>query len=162
VIARSWIAPRRRVWGHERRIDDVSDTSDVPLIATYWCAAIFVFGPSPYSPVRKAAPGADGCDGGSSSRGLAERRCGHLRHARSSRPFQRLDINPDRVPALVAELVRRRAAVIYAFGGAVTVPAAKAGTTTIPIVFSTGADPVQTGMVASFNRPEATSPVSAP
>jgi putative ABC transport system substrate-binding protein len=59
----------------------------------------------------------------------------------------------DRVPALAAELVRRRVDVIFAGGGAVTVPALKATTTTIPIVFNTGADPVQTGMVASFNRP---------
>jgi putative tryptophan/tyrosine transport system substrate-binding protein len=61
--------------------------------------------------------------------------------------------NPDRVPTLVADLVRRQVAVIYAYGGAVTVPAAKAATTTIPIVFNTPADPIQTGMVASFNRP---------
>jgi putative ABC transport system substrate-binding protein len=59
----------------------------------------------------------------------------------------------DRVPALAAELVRRGVAVIYAAGGAITAPAAKAASTTIPIVFVTGANPVQTGMVASFNRP---------
>jgi putative tryptophan/tyrosine transport system substrate-binding protein len=59
----------------------------------------------------------------------------------------------DRLPALADELVRQQAAVITATGDTVSPRAAKAATTTIPIIFVMGGDPVAAGLVPSFNRP---------
>ncbi|HKG82417.1 MAG TPA: ABC transporter substrate-binding protein [Beijerinckiaceae bacterium] len=67
--------------------------------------------------------------------------------------YRYADGHYERLPGLAAELVRRGAAAIVTTGGNVTALAAKGATSTIPIVFVAGGDPVGTGLVASLNRP---------
>src|SRR5262249_29999484 len=59
----------------------------------------------------------------------------------------------DRLPALAAELARLPVGLIVSTGGEPAALAAKSATSTIPIVFATGSDPIKAGLVASYNRP---------
>src|SRR5262249_15032830 len=93
---------------------------------------------------------------------LTDRLRGFRRSLQHTRPLEGEDVsignrraqNPmDRLPALAAELVRRRVALITTSGGPAVTFAAKAATTTIPIVFAVAEDPVRLGLVARLARP---------
>jgi putative ABC transport system substrate-binding protein len=84
-------------------------------------------------------------------RGLAE--MGYVEPENVSIEHRWAGTQSERLPALAAELVQRKVAVIVAGGFGGPILAAKAATSTIPIVFAYGGDPVKTGLVESFNHP---------
>jgi putative ABC transport system substrate-binding protein len=84
------------------------------------------------------------------NRGLAE--AGYVVGRNVNLEYRSAENDSDRLRMLVAEFVRQQVAVIVTTTGTAA-SAAKAATQTIPIVFSAAGDPVQEGLVASFNRP---------
>jgi len=67
--------------------------------------------------------------------------------------FRWADGQLDRLPAMIAELIERKVTVLFAGAADVAAGGLRVASAIVPVVFATGSDPVETGLVASFNRP---------
>src|SRR5262245_54162079 len=81
------------------------------------------------------------------------RQTGYVEGRNVAVEYRFADNQLDRLPMMAADLVRRQVAVIVA-GGDASSFAAKAATTTIPVIFSTGFDPIEIGLATSLSRPD--------
>ena len=98
--------------------------------------------------LNSGSPGAFGHFVSAFRQGLGE--AGYVEHRNVGIEYRWAEGQVDRLPELVRELVRAQVAVICA-GGPPSALAAKAATTTIPIVFTSGEDPIKLGLVESYN-----------
>jgi ABC-type uncharacterized transport system substrate-binding protein len=117
-----------------------------PLAASAQQPAVLVIGI-----LAVAAPEANAIRLGAFREGL--RTAGYIEGQNVKIEYRWAEAHTGRLPELAAGLVRDRVAVLVAAGGTASAVAAKAATRDIPIVFGTGADPVEVGLVASLNRP---------
>ena len=101
--------------------------------------------------LSSTTPGSSAANMAAFLQGLAE--TGYVEGQNAAIEYRWAEGRYDRLPALAAELVKRRVDVIVTQGGIPPTRAAKSATSTIPIVFTVGTDPVGDGLVASLARP---------